>query len=37
MENQSIYKLKGKSPIEVKQAFIHYMGDKNKPNGQFHT
>lgn len=34
MENKSIYKLKGKSPTEVKHAFIHYMGDKNATSKQ---
>ena len=29
MAKQSVYKLEGKSPKEVKQSFVHYMGDKN--------
>lgn len=34
MANQSIYKLSGKSPEEVRQSFIHYMGDKNATSKQ---
>ena len=34
MAKQSIYKLEGKSPEEVKQSFIHYMGDKNATSKQ---
>ena len=29
MAKQSVYKLEGKSPEEVKQSFIHFMGDRN--------
>lgn len=29
MAKQSVYKLDGKSPEEVKQSFIHFMGDRN--------
>ena len=34
MAKQSIYRLKGKSPEEVKHSFIHYMGDKNATSKQ---
>ena len=34
MAKQSVYKLKGKSPEEMKQSFIHYMGDKNATSKQ---
>ena len=34
MAKQSIYKLDGKSSEEVKEAFIHYMGDKNATSKQ---
>ena len=34
MANQNIYILKDKSPVEVKQAFIHYMSDKNATSKQ---
>lgn len=34
MAKQSVYKLTGKSPEEVKQSFIHYMGDKNATSKQ---
>ena len=34
MAKQSIYKLVGKTPDEVKHSFIHYMGDKNATSKQ---
>lgn len=34
MVQQSVYKLEGKSPEEVKQSFVHYMGDKNATSKQ---
>jgi len=34
MATQKIYQLEGKSPKEVKQSFIHYMGDKNATSKQ---
>ena len=34
MVKQSIYKLDGKSPEEVKQSFVYYMGDKNATSKQ---
>ena len=34
MAKQSVYKLEGKSPEEVKQSFVHYMGDKNATSKQ---
>ena len=34
MATQSIYKLEGKTPDEVKQSFIHYMSDKNATSKQ---
>ena len=34
MAKQSVYKLEGKSPNEVKQSFVHYMGDKNATSKQ---
>ena len=34
MSKQSVYKLTGKSPEEVKKSFIHYMGDKNATSKQ---
>ncbi|MBR5652961.1 MAG: AAA family ATPase [Prevotella sp.] len=34
MSKQSIYKLDGKSPEEVKKSFVHYMGDKNATSKQ---
>ena len=34
MAKQSIYQLDGKTPNEVKQSFIHYMGDKNATSKQ---
>ena len=34
MAKQSIYKLDGKSSEKVKEAFIHYMGDKNATSKQ---
>ena len=34
MAKQSVYKLDGKSPEEVKQSFVHYMGDKNATSKQ---
>lgn len=34
MEKLSVYKLEGKSPEEVKQSFVHYMGDKNATSKQ---
>ena len=34
MAKQSVYKLDGKSPEEMKQSFVHYMGDKNATSKQ---
>ena len=34
MANQNIYRLKDKSPVEVKLAIIHYMSDKNATSKQ---
>ena len=34
MAKQSVYKLEGKSPEEVKLSFVHYMGDKNATSKQ---
>ena len=34
MAKQSVYKLESKSPEEVKQSFVHYMGDKNATSKQ---
>ena len=34
MGKQGVYKLEGKSPEEVKQSFVHYMGDKNATSKQ---
>lgn len=34
MTKQSVYQLEGKSPEQVKQSFIHYMGDKNATSKQ---
>ena len=34
MSKQSVYKLDGKSPEEVKKSFVHYMGDKNATSKQ---
>ena len=34
MTKQSVYKLDGRSPEDVKQSFVHYMGDKNATSKQ---
>ena len=34
MAKQSVYKLDGKSSENVKQSFVHYMGDKNATSKQ---
>ena len=34
MAKQSVYKLDGKSPEEIRQSFVHYMGDKNATSKQ---
>ncbi len=34
MASQSIYKLEGKTPENIKKSFIHYMGDKNATSKQ---
>ena len=34
MAKQSVYKLEGKSPEEVKLSFVHYMGDNNATSKQ---
>ena len=34
MAKQSVYKLDGKLPEDVRQSFVHYMGDKNATSKQ---